>query len=183
MQLIGICGKKGSGKDTAGATLASIGYRQVAFAEALKLMMARLYEYLKLDSGTASKMIFGDLKEMPVPELGGHSTRYAMQTLGTEWGRLCLDRDLWVNIGIAKAKQYDKAVITDVRFPNEAEAIKEQGGIIIRVLRETSDKAKDEHASEMIDNIVPDYFVDNNAGLQDLKTEILVIEENYARRN
>lgn len=179
MQLIGICGKKGSGKDTAGATLASIGYHQVAFAEALKLMMARLYEYLKLDSVTASKMIFGDLKEMPVPELGGHSTRYAMQTLGTEWGRLCLDRDLWVNIGVAKAKQYDKAVITDVRFPNEAEAIKEQGGVIIRVLRDEPDAARDNHASEMIDNIVPDYFVDNNGSLQDLKGRILEIEREY----
>ncbi len=180
MQLIGICGKKGSGKDTAGATLASIGYHQVAFAEALKLMMARLYEYLKLDSVTASKMIFGDLKEMPVPELGGHSTRYAMQTLGTEWGRLCLDRDLWVNIGIAKAKQYGKAVITDVRFPNEAEAIKEQGGVIIRLLR-TDALTGDGHASEQVDNIVPDYFVDNNESLQNLKLRILEIENEYAR--
>lgn len=179
MNLIGICGKKGSGKDAAGAALASIGYHQVAFAEALKLMTARLYEYLKFDESTANKMIYGDLKEMPVPELGGHSTRYAMQTLGTEWGRLCLDRDLWVNIGIAKAKQYDKAVITDVRFPNEAEAIKEQGGIIIRILREIADNAKDEHASEMIDNIVPDFFVDNNGSLQDLKRKILEIEANW----
>lgn len=183
MHLIGICGKKGSGKDTAGSALIGQGYHQIAFAGALKAMTAALYEYLRLDAVTASKMIYGNLKEMPVPELCGKSTRYAMQTLGTEWGRLCIDKDLWINIAIQKAQQFGKAVITDVRFPNEAKAIQDAGGIIVRIYRKNGE-IDDYHPSEIeLDSIDGDYTIYNDSTLDILRKKIQAIAQEYERRN
>lgn len=183
MHLIGICGKKGSGKDTAGAALISQGYHQIAFAGALKAMLASLYKYMSIDPETAEKMINGDLKEMPVSELGGKSTRYAMQTLGTEWGRMCVDKDIWINIAIQKAIQFGKAVITDVRFCNEARAIQDAGGIVVRIYRKAND-IEDYHVSEIeLDNVEPDFTIYNDLTLDVLRKKIQAIAQDYERRN
>jgi Deoxynucleotide monophosphate kinase len=183
MNLIGICGKKGSGKDTAGAALVEQGYQQIAFAGALKAMTSCLFRYLNLDPITTVKMIYGDLKEMPVPELGGRSTRYAMQTLGTEWGRLCIDKDLWINIAIQRAQQFRKAVITDVRFPNEAKAIQNAGGIVVRIYRNGC-TVDDYHPSEIeLDNVDADYTIYNDSSLETLLRKIKEIAKEYETRH
>jgi hypothetical protein len=184
MHLIGICGKKQSGKDTAAKALVKRGYTRIAFAGPLKIMVAKLFQCLNFDTETIGEMLNGSLKEMPISELGGHTTRYLLQTLGTEWGRASIDKDIWINIAIATAQQYRKAVITDVRFPNEAEAIKEADGIVIRILRGTepySEKA--EHESEAVDNIVPDFYVGNNGSITELQQEIISISNDYEKRN
>lgn len=180
MYLIGICGKKGSGKDTAGKLLEKQGFDQYKFAEALKKMIYCLYEYLKINPLTARRMIDGDLKEMPCSELCGWSTRYAMQTLGTEWGRNCIDKDFWTRITIESVKQSLKAVITDVRFPNEAKAIQNEGGIIIKLLRDTN--STDNHPSEGIELVESDYDVFNNGTINDLKENLENIVQNYYER-
>jgi hypothetical protein len=183
MHLIGICGKKGSGKDSAAKGLIRSGYRPFAFARPLKVMLTALFDYLDINPSTIDRMLNEDLKEMPVPDLEGHTTRYALQTLGTEWGRMCLDKDIWINIAIAKAKQYHKTVITDVRFANEASAIKAAGGLVIRIVRDSADSARDEHASEAVDSVIPDFYADNNGSIEDLQERILNIANEYERRN
>lgn len=146
-------------------------------------MTSCLFKYLNIDPETAEKMIHGDLKEMPVPELGGKTTRYAMQTLGTEWGRQCIDKDIWINIAVQKAKQCRKAVITDVRFPNEAKAIQEAGGIVVRIYRNGSD-IEDYHPSEIeLDNIEADATIYNDSSLDVLRRKIRSIAEDYETRN
>jgi hypothetical protein len=80
--------------------------------------------------------------------------RLLLQLLGTEAGRQIIHPNIWVNalfadyraIGdilldgeVRKVREedliYPNWIITDVRFPNEAKAIKERGGIVIRVIR------------------------------------------------
>lgn len=81
--------------------------------------------------------------------------RLMLQLLGTDCGRKIIHPDIWVNallkdyhpektyLGHGDYKEYEPDwIISDVRFPNEANAIKEKGGILIRINRNkrTSDR-------------------------------------------
>ena len=74
-------------------------------------------------------------------------------------------------------------IITDVRFPNECEAIKQRGGIVIRVERKPFNRAggmegnkqfseqikEDTHPSETaLDNYKFDYVIENNSDIPSL---------------
>jgi len=64
------------------------------------------------------------------------TVRDLLQKLGTECMRNGLHTNTWVNALMADyEEEYSDWVITDTRFPNEAQAIKDKGGIIIRVDR------------------------------------------------
>jgi hypothetical protein len=177
MKLIGITGRKKSGKDTAARALITEGYWPLRFAGGLKAMVACLLTYMGIEPATIEKMIDGDLKEMPFPYLEGKSCRQIMQTLGTEWGRDCVGRDLWVHICMERAKSYDKVVVTDVRFKNEEKAIREAGGKIVKIERPTL--VRDDHPSEAIDKIHPDLIIMNTGTIKYLQEKIT----EYARRN
>jgi hypothetical protein len=129
--------------------------------------------------------------------------RKLLQLLGTEAGRQIIHPNIWVNALFAEHKKemrtnaneetelfnYPNWIITDVRFPNEAKAIKDRGGIMIRVNRLTEEEKnsaykaragrpnnaiglifKDEHASETgLDNYDKfDYVIENDGTVQDL---------------
>lgn len=65
--------------------------------------------------------------------------RKIIQLEGTERGRLKYGENIWTDTAKAWMRLYNecwgitKFVITDVRFPNEAEFVKSMGGIVIRV--------------------------------------------------
>jgi hypothetical protein len=133
--IVGLIGRRRAGKDTAGAALIEDGFFQIRFADGLKTMLSALFEWLDMSDRTIKRMIEGDLKEVPVELLGGKTTRFAMQTLGTNWGRELVGEDIWVNTALARATRYDRSVITDCRFPNEVSAIKAAGGVVVRIVR------------------------------------------------
>lgn len=75
--------------------------------------------------------------------------RKILQLLGTEAGRQIIHPDIWVNATMANYKPisgtmdvrrsketFPNWLITDVRFPNEVKAIKDRGGIVIKVMRD-----------------------------------------------
>ena len=72
-------------------------------------------------------------------------------------------------------------VITDVRYPNEAELVKKAGGIMIRVERETG--LEDAHSSEnLLDNFEGfDYRLNNNGTLFDLGEKVERIVAQHCR--
>jgi len=131
----------GSGKTTFADILQrQYGFRIVRFASALKGMAATLFAHLGLREADALELITDpELKETPLPELGGKTPRYVMQTIGTEWGRNCMGKDFWVNVAMAKAESLMErgfsVVIDDCRFNNEADAIVQRGGDMIRIQR------------------------------------------------
>jgi hypothetical protein len=154
-QLVGLIGRKGAGKDTAAEVLLSVGYENVKFAGALKDMIRSLLAYQGVEEEVIERMVEGDLKEVPTPYLAGRTPRYAMQTLGTEWGRDQIADDLWVGTAIRRAGNFDKVVITDVRFPNEKTAVDEAGGVCVGITADWITATEGEHASEaLIDEII-----------------------------
>ena len=163
MELIGIAGRKGAGKDTAAEVLVAAGYENVKFAGALKAMMYAFANYVGIEPETAKRLIDGDLKEQPNEHLGGKSFRWAMQTLGTEWGRELIFDGIWIRSFLSRAAMFDKGVCTDMRFPNEVETVKSQGGTTLRVVDPRFKRPAEEHESEsQIDTLAVDYVVCND---------------------
>lgn len=164
--LIGLIGKKGSGKDTAAEGLEAYGFQNVKFAGALKAMLRTLLAYQGASDDTIRRMIDGDLKEVPTSLLAGKTPRFAMQTLGTEWGRNLIGSDFWLDTAMARAATGD-TVITDVRFPNEVEAVKANGGTVIRIVAEGGTVFDEtavgtDHASEtLMDELPSDMEITN----------------------
>lgn len=180
-KLIGLIGKKGSGKDTAAAVLEAHGFQNVKFAGALKAMLHTLLAYQGADETTCRRMIDGDLKEVPTPLLGGKTPRFAMQTLGTEWGRELIGADFWLSTAMTRAATGD-TVITDVRFPNEVEAVMNSGGTVIRLLVEGRTVFEgggegEGHASETLMDALPAHVSVTNRMAQPGEDIPVVIQE------
>lgn len=152
--LVGLLGRKGSGKDTAAEVLLSKGYQNVKFAGALKEMLRSLLAYQGAPAADIEQMIEGSLKELATDYLAGQTPRLAMQTLGTEWGRDLIGTDFWVGTALARASGQN-TVITDVRFPNEVEAVLTAGGVVIGISAEWIKPTDGEHESErLIDDLI-----------------------------
>lgn len=161
--LIGFTGRKGSGKDTAASALVARGFTLLKFAGPLKDMLRALLRTQGADEATIERMIEGDLKELPSPLLGGKSPRWAMQSLGTAWGREQIHGEFWVDAAINAARQHDWVVFADIRFPNEAAAIRNAGGCVYRITRPGL-AADDAHVSEqLIDELEVDGEILNDA--------------------
>jgi hypothetical protein len=76
--------------------------------------------------------------------------------------------------------RYPNWIITDTRFPNELQAVKDKGGITIKVVRPETDYLAGDHASETaLDKSKFDYVIVNDGTMDDLVKEIekILIEE------
>ncbi len=125
--VIALTGLAGSGKSTASKYLVEKhGYQLVKFAGPLKDMLRAI--------GLSEAQIEGALKEEPCRLLQGETPRYAMQTLGTQWGRECIGSSFWLFLWEdAVLKILDaggRVVVDDCRFPNEADEVRKLGGVV-----------------------------------------------------
>lgn len=161
--IIGFSGPAGAGKSTAAKILVEQrGFRLVKFAGPLKAMMRAM--------GLDDDHIEGALKETVHPVLGC-TPRHAMQTLGTEWGRQCIDPELWVNLARAAicADQVN-VVLDDVRFENEAAMIRSLGGVIIEIRPKVMTHFMN-HVSEA--GVRPDLIIYNDGSISDLAASVV----------
>ena len=159
--IIGYCGTAGSGKSYMAQTvLRACEYpvHVMSFASPLKAMVHGLYTVMGIENGRCERMIHGDLKEAEIDPLlfPGLTTRRIMQTLGTEWGRNLIDRDLWTKIMLARVTQARAdgyaVIIDDVRFPNEVRLVRQLGGKVVCIHnpRAPQPDANPVHVSEML---------------------------------
>jgi hypothetical protein len=126
-----------------------------------------------------------------IPEVGWDyakgclaEVRRLLQRLGTESIREYYGDDIWVNRGMEIADEVSgPVVITDVRFPNEADAIKRAGGVLIRITRPDRDTSGDTaHASEThVDSLPADMEITNDTSIEDLWTKAEAVAD-AARR-
>ncbi len=139
--IIGILGLKGSGKDTiANFLIEKYNFEKLAYAGALKDAICCVF-------GWDRDMMEGATEESrewreEVDEYWGFSPREMMQRIGTDLFRKQIKDDIWVKslkLKLEKMtpfKTNKNVVISDCRFNNEIDVIKEKGGKIILVERE-----------------------------------------------
>lgn len=130
-----------AGKSTlADLLVEDFGFRRVKMAGALKAMLRALLFHQGVDLDRIHDMIEGSEKECVTSHLGFRSPRYAMQTLGTEWGRSAMGEDFWTSLARRKIDSIvaggKPVVVDDMRFENEAHMIREFGGAaLVRITR------------------------------------------------
>lgn len=151
-RLIAFTGPIGCGKTTAASALCGEGWTRVKFADPIKNMLRAFYVSCGITNADhVEARIEGDMKEAPDPLLRWQTPRYAMQTLGTEWGRGCIAEDLWLSAWRHRAgailAQGRDVVADDCRFGNEADAVRELGGQVVQILGRDALR-RGEHASE-----------------------------------
>jgi hypothetical protein len=145
--LIGLSGLARVGKDTAAQHLVyHHGFQSYAFADPLRDGLMHILNLSPCD-------FEGAQKELPLPWLG-RSPRELMQSLGTEWGRNSVHPELWLLLAAQNldllARTHDAAhglVVSDLRFENEASFIRQRGGVVIHINRDTASPVN-AHVSE-----------------------------------
>lgn len=170
-RLIGLTGLKGSGRSEVARILAT--HKRVRIAGVLKEMLLLI--------GLTPDQIDGASKELPSTLLGGKTPRWAMQSLGTEWGRNLIHPDLWVNIMKARLMEQWKTnpgwpfVIDDIRFPNEVEMVYELGGVMCRVERRGITAPQDHAPENQVYNLRVDAVIHNDGSLEELRAAVLMV--------
>ena len=140
--IIGVTGFIGSGKDTVANYLTTFhGYKRISFAGTLKDACAAVFGWDRemLEGTTKSSREWREQldlwwsERLNIPEL---TPRWVLQQWGTEVCRNGFHNDIWVaSVENQLRKTRDNIVITDCRFANEVNAIKNAGGITLRVER------------------------------------------------
>jgi hypothetical protein len=183
-----VCGPEGAGKSTVAGILAKHGGSILPFAAPLKAMLRTL--------GVPDHNLYGTPADKlePLELLGGKSARWAMQSLGTQWGRMCMDADFWVR---AWAEHHDRGeraradagmkhprmvVADDVRFQSEVDEITRRGGLIILVVRSQEDFNREpQHASEDFAALRADVMIINDGNIEHLEADVLEALTYYGR--
>lgn len=177
MMLIGLTGKKRTGKDTAAQYLVE-NYNFVQYR-----MAGPLKEALKIIFRWDDDAI--EVNKERVDPRWGISPRQAMQHIGTEWAQFDLGnaypqykettgRELWSNRFDDWYQRHGKnrhVVVSDVRFPHEVQVIRDNGGILVKLERELD--FEDNHASEAyIDKMKANITIQNTGTYNELYSNI-----------
>lgn len=179
--LIGLIGKKRTGKDTFAERLVQEhGYTRVALADPLReaalaldpivgtfpLNVEGLVRTREWRLSDAVETLGWEKAKDFIPEV-----RRTLQRLGTESIRAIDDR-FWIDAAFRKIDALREdgkpVVVTDVRYPNEGDAIRAANGYLVRIVRDLPSDG-DAHASEKaMDDYREHLFVGNNGSVEDL---------------
>ena len=188
---IGLIGRARSGKDTIAAYLMrEHGYVRVGFADAVKDAALALDPIVTItpyaDEGHKGGTwrlsdlvhVFGwEMAKDEYPEV-----RRILQRLGDEAGRQIHGENTWVDQARYKIRaawiQGSPVVVSDVRYPNEADLLREAGLTLVKVERCTivGQSVTDSHASEaFVDTLSPDVVISNDGTIKDLETQVRAV--------
>jgi hypothetical protein len=140
--IIGIVGNIGEGKDTVAEYLVNQhNFKRESFAGTLKDAVAAVFGWdrILLEGQTAESRAWRETVDQWWADrlsMSNLTPRYVLQQWGTEVCRKSFHGDIWIASLENKLRTITTdVVISDCRFPNEFTAIKNAGGIIIRVTR------------------------------------------------
>tara|TARA_S200002703_G_scaffold21157_1_gene17679 strand:+ start:8178 stop:8705 length:528 start_codon:yes stop_codon:yes gene_type:complete len=163
--VIGFSGKKRSGKTEASkAILRAFPSRavRISLADPMKDAVALIAQ--------------------PVTSHNKSILRPVLQTYGEAMKQL-YGFDHWVKKATARwgmlQKNHDIMICDDIRFPFEVEWIHSLGGKVI-MIRRASESSGDTHISETsIDDIRPDYIIDNDCSSMELSESVMSAFKDY----
>lgn len=165
--IIGITGYAGVGKDTLADLLVETqGFEKRAFADKVReayyevapVAHQELIDELGWDAAKRENMFI----------------RAGLQGIGSMC-RKVFGKDFWIKQALS-IELGNNIVFSDVRYENEAYAIRKAGGIIIRLKRDGIEPFNDHESETNVDNIDPDMVIENRTPEQALKDVIELIE-------
>jgi hypothetical protein len=174
--IIALNGKKGSGKDTVAKILIErYNFKRIAFADKLKLSAAALFNihYESWNTWKNNENIKINITEND-KVINQISVRSFLQRYGTEAHREVFGNDFWIDHALKGIHPFDENyVITDCRFENEIERIRNfDDSVIVRIVRNKLN-FDDSHTSEAEPSPhLIDYYIDNDGTIEDLNLEV-----------
>lgn len=199
--IIGIAGRLGSGKDTVGEVIQKLCLTNNGVEFEIKKFAGKLKTIASLVTGIpVEKFEDQEFKQKHMGLQWDMTYREFLQKLGTEGMRVGVHTNIWVNALFSDYNpvtysdrggwEYPNWIITDMRFPNELEAVEEREGITIRVVRSFNHKMGSKetgtlnltplHPSETaLDDAKFDYEIINDGTIEDLvdKVKEILIQE------
>ena len=139
--IIGICGFQSSSKDTIGDLLVNkYCFKKLSFAAVIKDILSIMFGWSrdKLEGLTEEDRKWREqidpwwAKTLDMPQL---TPRYVLQYFGTDLFRKHWHPDIWVKVVESQLNKYENIVITDCRFENEINLIRQYGGKLIHIYR------------------------------------------------
>lgn len=172
--IIGLNGRLKSGKDTTFNIIQEVvtvgPVIQVSFAKALKVSAAASVgsNVVSMENWKGDESI-----HFTRPDGSTFTTREYLQWFGTEGHRDAFGDNFWVDIALPLDKDYSDAlyVVTDMRFPNEADRVIALGGHAVKVEREAATNFSAHSSEQNIDDVI-EYFLDNTGTLDDLRHNV-----------
>jgi hypothetical protein len=148
--------RPGCGKSSVARALFKQGWSVLSFAWPMRRVIITFLEECGIPPEQGELLVNDPaLKEMRLERVPGHPTpRHLLRTLGTEWGRDCVTQSLWVEMARARARKVLErqsaagVVFDDLRFPNEAEMIRQEQGLLVRLDRPQAPPLTVDHPSD-----------------------------------
>lgn len=170
---IGFVGYKNAGKTHISSKLQALSpaYNAIGFSDPL-------YACLEAATGiTIDRIQDKESRELPDPRLGGRSIQYALNTLGSDWGRKMMFEEIWVNRAFSRSEYGKLNLFDNVRFLNEFEGVRKGSGSVIFGI--WNDDVKDDGSyPETLVNVLQrkaDFIIDNT-GQQFANNPDLILE-------
>ena len=171
--IVGLSGYARAGKDEAAKGLQAVGFTRVGFADRLREFLYRLNPVVLGPNGTVwsvrpviDRHGWDGYKATPY---GDHIRRY-LQRLGTECGRELIGDTVWIDAALRDVPE--NVVVTDARFPNEAQAIRDRGGIVVRITRPGVGPANSHQSETALDGWPFDAVIVNDGTIAELHARI-----------
>ena len=172
-KLVGLSGYAQSGKDTvANYLVREHNFTRLAFADGIRNFLYEINPIAEQDEFFNNIRVqrlvdehTWDVAKITTPEI-----RTLLQKLGVG-ARKVFGDTFWVDqvFNVVKANPENNYVITDVRFQNEATALKEVGGSLWRIERAGVGAANDHISEHDLDNWTFDTYLHNNSTIEDLE--------------
>jgi hypothetical protein len=181
MQLIGLSGYARSGKDEAAKVLVEeFGFKRIAFADKLRGFLYALDPIVSVwqdwDSEpglvTVKTVIDRYTWDGYKETMYGPEIRRLLQRLGTEAGRNTLWDSIWIDAALHDLSPEGKYVVTDARFPNEAAAIQERGGVLVRITRDGVGPANNHPSETSLDDYDFHWRISNHGTLEEFRSHV-----------
>lgn len=169
-RIIGLSGYARSGKDTTGLLLQEkYGYTPVSFAASLKNLLYLTNPPLR-EGGYSTRPLQDAVDRYGWDEVKQDfpSSREMLQRLGVACRKM-FGEDVWVRTAFSGLTPGQRYVFTDVRFPNEAQAIRSVGGEVWRVIRPNTGPVNGHVSETALDTDCPERIIHNHGTVEDLR--------------
>ena len=189
--IIAVTGRKQHGKNTVCDVLAEHGFTIIGFADTLKDLSVAVDPIIGISRGARRRWSLTRTADpiylaKAVEELGWEyvkenfpEARRFLQRMGTEGARKHLGDSIWIDAWARKVEALHggSVAVCDVRYLNEAAAVRALDGLVWKVVRPskmaTAVTAADQHSSETeLESIATDHIFINDGTLDELAVQV-----------